>query len=159
MLLAFDQKLHVATKFDPELVLLADRHYSRQKIGSYQFLPPGRTLVIRDNAGLVVFGWLHQQYRDDNEEGYNCAIFRNESARRSSDVILECEALVVSRWGKGRAFTYINPAKIRSTNPGYCFKQAGWRFVRQNPDGKHILEKQLAGDLINNPPFACDPED
>ena len=143
MLLAFDQNLQVATKFDPELVSLADRHYSRQTPGSWQFLPPGRTLVIRDHAGTVVLAWLHQQFRDDGETGFNCAIFRNESERLSSQVILECERLLVSHWGTGRAFTYIDPSKIKSSNPGFCFKRAGWKFVRRNPDGKHILEKQL----------------
>ena len=42
----------------------------------------------------------------------------------------------------------INTRKIRSANPGYCFKQAGWINVR-NADGtimtgkagQHLLEK------------------
>ena len=33
---------------DPEVVPLADRHYNRQKIGSPQFAPPGRCLVLKD---------------------------------------------------------------------------------------------------------------
>jgi hypothetical protein len=143
MLLPFDDRLRITKKFDPETVLLADRHYSRQKPGTPQFLPPGRTLVIRDTAGLILFAWLHQKYRDDNEQGYNCAIFRNESSRLSSQIILECEQLCVDEWGASRAFTYIDPKKVQSPNPGYCFKVAGWKYSLTKMDGKHLLTKEL----------------
>lgn len=147
MRLSFDGQLIVSHRYDPELRLLADRHYSRQKIGSPQFVAPGRNLVLRDTAGLVVFVWLWQlpEYRDDQEVGFCCSMFRNESPRLSSEVILEAEALAVQKWGENRAFTYIDPSKIRSSNPGCCFKLAGWQFVRQNPSGKHLLEKLLGG--------------
>ena len=36
----------IVTKFDPRAAALADRHYSRRKIGSPQFMPPGETLVL-----------------------------------------------------------------------------------------------------------------
>jgi len=26
-----------------------------------------------------------------------------------------------------RLYTFVNPRKIRSSNPGYCFLKAGWR--------------------------------
>lgn len=31
------------------------------------------------------------------------------------------------RWGERRMFTYVDPRKLQSANPGYCFKdrQAG----------------------------------
>ena len=86
MLLPFNNSLILTKKVDAEMCALADEHYSRQKVGTNQFMPPGKTLVIRDHLGLLVFGWLWQQYRDDGEIGYNCSIFRNESERRSSDV-------------------------------------------------------------------------
>jgi len=136
--------LLITTKFDHEMARLADMHYSRRVHGDRQFMPPGRTIVIRDQLGLLVFGWSSQVYRWDGETGYNCSIFRNESGRLSSEVILECEEIAVRKWGPDRFFTYIDPSKIRSTNPGYCFKQAGWRFVRTNREGKHLLEKRSA---------------
>src|SRR5690242_4973937 len=114
--------------------MLANRHYSRQTVGRNQFMPPGRTIVIRDAAGLTVFGWLWQQYRDDQEVGYNCSIFRNESLRLSSELILEAERIAFEKWGKDRLFTYVDPGQIRSRNPGYCFKCAGWEFVRRTKD-------------------------
>jgi hypothetical protein len=32
--------------------------------------------------------------------------------------------------------------KIRSSNPGYCFKRAGWRKVGMSKSGLILLEKQ-----------------
>jgi hypothetical protein len=142
--LAFDGRLIVVDKFDVESVILADQHYSRQKPGSNQFMPPGRTLVIRDAEGTLVFGWLSQQFRDDGESGYNCSIFRNVSGRLSSDAILECERIAFGLWGESRLFTYVDPVKVRSANPGYCFKMAGWKFARKTLDGKHLLAKELS---------------
>jgi hypothetical protein len=107
-------------------------------------MPPGQTLVLRDSRGLVVFGWVAQKYRWDGQYGICCSIFRNESALRSSEIILEAERHALARWGATRAFTYVDPASIRSRNPGYCFKVAGWKTVGRGGDGKLILEKYLS---------------
>ncbi len=82
---------------DPDCARLADRHYSRGRIGAQQFAPSGRKLVLRDTAGLVAFVWLFPdpQYRADKQVGINCTLFRNESERRSSEIILEAEAAAV----------------------------------------------------------------
>jgi hypothetical protein len=133
MLLPFADNLFVTPKGDIECARLADRHYSRQKHGSPQFMPPGRTCVIRDSAGLIVFGWLWQEKRDDGQRGFNCSIFRNESARKGSDVILEAESIVVCKWGQNRMFTYVSPDRTRPIIRhsqrviGYCFRKAGWK--------------------------------
>lgn len=150
MRFAFSNALIVTNHFDAEMAMLADRHYSRRTVGARQFLYSGRKIVIRDAEGDVLFGWLFpdEDKRMDGQVGYNCAIFRNESQRRSSEIILECEQIAIDRWGPNRMYTYVNPSKILSVNPGYCFKQAGWRNVR-NTDGsiriskagQHLLEK------------------
>ena len=145
MLLPFTDALVATNQFDPEMAALADRHYSRRTPGGRQFLYSGRKLVIRDAAGLVLFGWLYPDpaYRVDGQTGYYCAIFRNESRRRSSSIIIECERMAMEKWGPNRAFTFIDPRKIKSPNPGYCFKVAGWHFEDLTKTGKHILVKQL----------------
>lgn len=153
MLLHFDETLQFASPYDSECAALADRHYSRRKIGARQFMPNGRKLVIRDTAGLIVFGWLLAlpEYRLDKQAGYNCTIFRNESQRRSSDVILEAEAMAFRRWGPARTFTYIDPRKIASRNPGYCFKCAGYKLVHVTRRGLHLLAKESAGAGVTVP--------
>src|SRR5208282_1201288 len=148
MLLKFSDALVRVGKFDVEACLLADRHYSRQKPGTNQFMPPGRTMVLRSAEGDVVFGWLWQEKRDDGQAGYNCSIFRNESQRRSSEIILEAESRAVAEWGANRGFTYIDPESINNKiNPGYCFKCAGWQFVKQTSSGLHLLEKNQLREL------------
>jgi hypothetical protein len=143
MWLKFDDSLIVSNHFDQECRILADRHYSRRTIGARQFLYSGRKLVIRNAEGTMVFAWIWPQYemRMDNQTGYNCAIFRNESSRRSSDIILECETMAFDKWGPNRMYTYVNPAKILSANPGYCFKMAGWKKTGMSASGQHLLSK------------------
>lgn len=148
----FSDALIVTNHFDPEMAMLADRHYSRRTVGARQFLYSGRKIVIRDAAGDVLFGWMFpdEDKRMDGQSGYNCAIFRNESPRQSSDIILECEAIAIARWGPNRLYTYVDPSKIKSVNPGYCFKQAGWVNVRNDDGsiriskaGQHLLNKEV----------------
>jgi hypothetical protein len=145
MLLPLTDGLMKTTHFDDECRQLADRHYSRRTIGARQFSYSGRKLVLRDTAGQVLFVWMFPDpaLRMDGQIGYNNALFRNESARRSSEIILEAEWHAVAKWGPNRAYTYIDPIKIASRNPGYCFKCAGWRFVGLSAGGKHLLEKHL----------------
>src|SRR5712691_11368412 len=139
MLLPLTDGLMRTSPFDAECALLADRHYSRRTVGSNQFAANGRKLVLRDSQGSVLFVWMFHDpaLRFDGQVGYYCQIFRNESERRSSDIIREAEQVAVAKWGPNRAFTYIDAGKIRSANPGYCFKCAGWRFVRVAKSGKH----------------------
>lgn len=145
MLLPLSDGLMRTSPFDSECAELADRHYSRRTIGAKQFAYNGRKLVLRDQAGLVLFVWMFPDptLRMDGQTGYNNAIFRNESTRRSSEIILEAEALAVEKWGPNRAYTYIDPREVVSANPGYCFKCAGWTRIGYAKDGKHLLVKEL----------------
>lgn len=147
MLLPFTDGLVVTNQFDAECSMLADRHYSRRTVGARQFMYSGRKIVLRNQDCSVVFGWLwpRDDMRMDGQTGYQCAIFRNESTRRSSEIILEAETFAFSRWGPNRLYTYVQPDKIASVNPGYCFKVAGWKFLRRSADGsKHLLVKEQA---------------
>ena len=143
-MLALSEGLIRTTHVDDEMRQLADRHYSRRTVGARQFLYSGRKLVLRDADGLVLFAWMWPDpaMRMDGQIGYNNAIFRNESSRRSSDIILEAEQRAFEEWGPNRVYTYIDPGKVRSANPGYCFKVAGWSFVRVSAGGKHLLAKE-----------------
>ncbi len=60
----------------------------------------------------------------------NCSVFRNEGAGRSSALIAAADEIAFARWPGERHYTYVNPRKVRSVNPGYCFLQAGWSYVR-----------------------------
>jgi hypothetical protein len=150
-MLPFTNALIVTTAGDDECAQLADRHYSRETPGARQFMPNGRKLILRDMAGLVVFGWLWSpvELRLDKQDGYNCTIFRNESDLRASDLILEAERHAVEHWGPGRAFTYVDPRKVKASMVrgypvwGLCFYRAGWSFGGLSQQGKHLLAKEL----------------
>ena len=131
------------TKFDKRACALADRHYSRRKIGSPQFMPPGETVVLlADNA---VFGWWRPAPSSgivamNGLDGWTCTIFRNESLIRSSDLIIDAEAALDGRTiGPDGLITYVYDAKVRSGNPGYCFKIAGYRITGRSKDNKKTL--------------------
>ncbi len=144
-LLPFTDGLIITNHFDQECRLLADRHYSRRTPGARQFCYSGKKLVLRNAEATVLFVWMFPdpQYRMDDQTGYNCAIFRNESLRLSSEIILEAEGMATEKWGPARMYTYIDPTKIKSRNPGYCFKMAGWHFLRLTQSGKHLLVKEV----------------
>lgn len=133
-------------KFNPYGAALADRHYSRRKIGSPQFMPPGQTLVLVSPTLDAVFGWWRPHPRSGIEamnglDGWTCTIFRNESRFLSSTMILVAEQELLTRYpcGPDGLLTYVADKKIRSTNPGFCFKQAGWRAIGRSADGKKTL--------------------
>jgi hypothetical protein len=77
--------------------------------------------------------------RDGKQVGVVCSVFRNEGPVLSSLLIREASAHAWERWPGERLYTYVNPAAIRSTNPGYCFKQAGWRPAGTSADGSLLI--------------------
>lgn len=140
------------TKFDPRACALADRHYSRRKIGSPQFMPPGETIVLLSLDALAVFGWWRPAPASgiksmNGLDGWTCTIFRNESQELSSVLILDAEFAIAehaSDCGPDGLLTYVWDKKIRSTNPGFCFKCAGYRVAGRSADNrKTLLQKVL----------------
>lgn len=135
---------------DPIGAKLADGHYSRRTIGAKQFMPPGERFALVSPDGLAVFGWWRPDPRSGIEamnklDGWTCSIFRNTGPTLSSELVLAAERELVTyaeaRWaGTGHApcgpdgmLTYVAPRKIRSRNPGFCFKCAGWRTHPTRP--------------------------
>ena len=139
------------TKFDPRAAALADRHYSRRTKGSPQFMPPGETIVLLTADARAVWGWWRPHPASgivamNGLDGWTCTIFRNESSILSSQLILEAEEylyLANVTVGKDGLITYVFDKKIKSCNPGYCFKKAGWVVRGRSADGKKtLLQKQ-----------------
>lgn len=115
---------------DPAARELFDRHYSRYHYADgrrpRKFVGPGEYILLIDGDGKAIFVW--RKFRSmNNQVGVSCAIFRNESNVLSSQLIIEAEKVAQQRWSGQRLYTYVNPRKIRSENPGCCFKKAGWR--------------------------------
>lgn len=98
-----------------------DNHYSRRN-DKTRFVGPGERMVLRTAAADAIFIWRLERFRQDRQEGVCCAVFRNESAHLSSDLILAADALAWERWPNSRLFTFVDANKIKSTNPGFCFQ-------------------------------------
>ncbi len=92
----------------------------------FQFVGPGEKMVLLTADCQALFVW--RKFIDDSgQTGVNCAVFRNEGSELSSRLILEAEHLAWGRWPGERLYTYVNQDKVKSSNPGYCFKKAGWQ--------------------------------
>ena len=135
------------TKFDLRACALADRHYSRRKPGSGQFMPPGQTIVLLSSDEMAVFGWWRPHPRSglkamNGYDAWTCTIFRNESPALSSTLILDAEqAMAEERLdiGPDGLLTYVWDSKVRSSNPGACFKKAGWKRIGRSVDQRKTL--------------------
>jgi hypothetical protein len=142
----------VVPKFTPAAARLADGHYSRRTIGSPQFMPPGQTLVLLTPDELAVFGWWRPHpdagiVAMNGLDGWTCTIFRNTGPHLSSDLILEAERELLSRYecGPDGLITYVWDKRVRSVNPGYCFKVAGWNVTGRSADGRKTLLQKAVG--------------
>ncbi len=135
---------------DPRGFALFSRHYTatnhpRRRDPSnpsrYQFVGPGEKMVLLSADCRALFVW--RRFIDDSgQQGINCAVFRNEGDELSSLLILEAEQLAWGRWPGQRLYTYVDARKVKSRNPGYCFKMAGWRECGETKKrGLLILEK------------------
>jgi hypothetical protein len=115
---------------DAWALLQYERHYScyRYRDGRLRrrFVGPGEYIALVTPDRSALFVW--RKFRSmDAQDGVNCAVFRNEGSELSSRLILAAESWAWQRWPHARLYTYINPKVVRSPNPGYCFKCAGWR--------------------------------
>jgi hypothetical protein len=127
---------------DERAFALFSRHYSyqpykdnRRQMGyrnRFLICGPGGKLVMITQDCNALFVW--RKFKDENQPGINCAVFRNESGLLASELILEAEQLALAKWpDTNRFYTYINPKKVRPIKQrgkelwGYCFLKAGWQ--------------------------------
>lgn len=114
----------------PAALRLFERHYSKYhyKDGRRpnRFVGPGERIVLITKDGDALFVW--RKFRDDSGQvGVNCSVFRNESKILSSEFIRQAMDIAWQKWPGERLYTYVNAGKVKSSNPGCCFKKAGWR--------------------------------
>lgn len=132
----------ISNRADPITRAIADRHYSRQKPGSLQFVPPGRCLVLRTESGdaFWVTSWPFAEFVKHRWAGaWVCSAFRNESPHLSSELIQE--AVAATRWYfdtvPAQGFiTFVDASKVRhKRDPGRCYVRAGWMYAGHTKGG------------------------
>lgn len=128
---------------DPTARAIFDRHYSRRRYADGRqptlFVGPGQKMVLLTPCARALFVW-RKFMSMDQQNGVNCAIFRNEGAGLASRLIRAAMLLAWKRWPGERLYTYVNPRRVQSSNPGCCFKRAGWRRCGFTKRGLIVLE-------------------
>jgi hypothetical protein len=147
-----------SNRFDPECCALADRHYSRQKPGSPQFMPPGSCRVLRAKNSKAVFGLSvpKKEYVKHAWAGaWIVSIFRNEEAGPlASDMIRDALAIMRTHYDVPEmgCVTFVDPKHVPGIPvrgervKGFCFWMAGFELVGETKGGK--LAWQLKPDKI-----------
>lgn len=124
-------------------------HYSRRTPGSKTFTGIGREVVLLAVDGTAVWSVVYQRTPQRVGSGasrgraaatdtaprhiWRNNVFRNLGAGLSSDLIQQALAMTYEAWAARygalpaeRLRTEVDTKRIRSTNPGYCYKVAGW---------------------------------
>lgn len=130
-------------KYDVDGVRLVRGHYSRRKPDSPQFMPPGETIVLVTADKTAVWGWWRPHPRSgikamNGKDGWTCSVFANHGATLSSELIIDAElalkaldmgGLTAAPCGPDGMLSYVWRARVKSPNPGYCYKVAGWKKI------------------------------
>ena len=145
--------LRRSDRFDPRALPLADAHYNRRVVGSPQFVPPGRCLVLLTPAAdaLWVTSWPFPAFvRHAWPGAWVNSLFRREGGSLlASDLIRAAVAVTRAVWDPPAEgiVSFINPAKIRrKRDPGRCYRKAGWQHVGSTKGGL-IVYHQSPSDM------------
>lgn len=155
---------------DADALPLADRHYSRQKPGTSQFVAPGRCIVLKnaDASAVWVTSWPFAEYVKHEWAGaWVNSFFRKECAGNASDYIRAAVAATRSLWKPPElgCITFVDPKHIppvyRRGNPiyGYSYLKAGFQHVGYTKAGAwawQLLPHEMPEpEEIETPLFAC----
>jgi hypothetical protein len=136
---------------DPTALAMYERHYSARAYADGRdrrlFVGPGEKVVLVAHDDRAMFVW-RRFISLDAQDGVSCSVFRNEGPALSSTLIREADAIADARWSaETRHYTYVAPSRIRSSNPGCCFKAAGWRPAGWTKGG-HGRERLLVLERV-----------
>ena len=144
-----------SNRADPVAVAIADRHYNRQKVGSPQFVPPGRCKVFVSvcNKAVWVTSWPFAKYVKHAWAGaWVNSIFRNEGAGLSSDLIWQAIAATRAEWEPPELgiVSFVDASKvIHKRDPGRCYRKAGFKHAGFTKSGLWVF--QMLPDEMPDP--------
>jgi hypothetical protein len=145
-------------------------HYSRRTPGSKTFTGVGQEIVLVTDDGTAVWAVVRQRTPSKAGSGssrgrvgcidpkprfvWRNMVFRNLGERLSSELVLRALEMTYCEWPKRYGKlplevlrTEVDPSKVRSKNPGCCYKKAGFhnpRIVR----GKIYLDAPCPSRLL-----------
>jgi hypothetical protein len=120
-------------QYDPMVIPLADRHYSRKTVGAPKFVAPGRAIVLTTplHDAAWVTTWPLAKYTKHAWAGaWINSFFRNEGQILSSSLIREAVSLTRGKWMVAPELgmiTFIDTRYVRrKRDPGRCYRRAGF---------------------------------
>jgi hypothetical protein len=157
----------LSNRADRECLPIVDAHYSRQKPGTRQFVPPGRCIVLKarhrgEVKAVWVTSWPMAQYVAHAwPTAWNNSVFCNVGQPHllSSDLITEAVAMTraiapnLPSWLGGLPpaagiITMVDAAKVRpKVHVGRCYIAAGWRHVGFTKAEGHWVFQQLPHEM------------
>lgn len=134
---------------DPFARVIADRHYNRQKIGSPQFVPPGRCLVLKAETPTGRAFWVTsypfaEYVKHEWGGAWVCSAFRNENAWPASSLIIQAVAATRYRYPDVPTLgmiTFLDRSKVKPTKVrgvatwGRTWAMAGFCHVGETKGG------------------------
>ena len=148
-----ERRWRIAKDGNRQALEIFKRHYSYSNFNrkSNLFAGNGQTMVLVTENYDALWVWRKGLYvASPRYIGVNCAIFRNESKILSSELILEAEDIWIKRYYKERFYTFVNASKIKSHNPGYCFKKAGWALIGKSLVNRHLIFEKYPESIDYN---------
>lgn len=142
----------VSNRADPIARVIADRHYNRQKIGSPQFVPPGRCCVLLEQAGKAfwVTSWPFAEYVKHEWAGaWVCSAFRSEDAGGSVELIRQALAASRAHFGEPPELGCVTFIDSRKVEPiltrgvpsfGFTWVKAGFKYVGKTKAGLLVYQ-------------------
>ena len=153
---------HLSNRADPVARVLADRHYNRQSVGSKQFVPPGRCLVLLSDCAKAfwVTSWPFAEYVKHKWAGaWVCSAFRSEEAGGSIELVKQALAASRAHFGDPPELglvTFIDAGKVEPIltrgvpSFGWIWTKAGFHYVGKTQAGLLVFQ-MLPKDM----PPAC----
>ena len=153
---------------DVDCLPIADRHYNRQHVGSPQFVPPGRCLVLKRPRAVWVTSWPFAEFvRHAWAGAWINSMFRlerTEGDEVASVMIREAIAATRAKWPDTPTLgmvTFIDPAKVqprkvrgRSTW-AHSYFEAGFVHVDYTKGGLWVMQI-LSADMPDPDPAFVD---
>lgn len=140
---------------DPRALDMADRHYSRQSIGTPEFMGNGHKVVLMHFTpdGTPAALWASHRpapgkaVRPDGRDCWACTMFRVETRTvLASELISEAVAITKGLWAPlpmDGFYTTINPKFVRSQGRkrghGWCYQCAGWEVQAERTKRRDLI--------------------
>lgn len=151
----------ISHRADQEARVIADRHYNRQKIGTLQFVPPGRCCVFVTEGAFWVTSWPFGEYVKHRWPGaWVCSAFRREPPCEELASKLIRDALAATHWFFGEKprlgmVTFLDSNKVKPVIVrGKKTWGRTWLLAGFEPDGKTqggLLAFRIAPERIPSP--------